>query len=49
MNEGGIPLIFIRYNPDKFKDSKGTHCNLPQAKREELLIKWLKYNLISCN
>jgi hypothetical protein len=40
--EGGIPVIFIRYNPDNFKVG-GKRQNLSQAKREELLIKWCKY------
>jgi hypothetical protein len=40
--EGGISVIFIRYNPDNFK-SGGKRQNLSQAKREELLIKWCKY------
>jgi hypothetical protein len=53
MNEGGIPILFIRYNPDNFKDNNNKIKKLSQAKREELLIKWLnkykneglKYNL----
>ena len=53
MNEGGIPIIFIRYNPDNFKDDKNKTKRLSQSKREEILIKWLnkykneglKYNL----
>ena len=40
--EGGIPVIFIRYNPDNFRVG-GKRQNLSQAKREELLIKWCKY------
>lgn len=40
--EGGISVIFIRYNPDNFKVG-GKRQNLSQAKREELLIKWCKY------
>ena len=41
MNEGGIPILFIRYNPDNFKDNNNKIKKLSQAKREELLIKWL--------
>ena len=43
MNEGGIPIVFIRYNPDNFKDENNKTIKFSQAKREELLIKWLKY------
>ena len=43
MNEGGIPIVFIRYNPDNFKDDNNKTKKLSQAKKEELLIKWLKY------
>ena len=42
MNEGGIPIVFIRYNPDNFVDNNKKKQKLSQAKREELLIKWLK-------
>jgi hypothetical protein len=42
MNEGGIPIVFIRYNPDNFKDDNNKTKKLSQAKREEILIKWLK-------
>ena len=40
-NEGGIPVLFIRYNPDNFSENRKN--KIPQAKREELLIKWLKF------
>ena len=43
MAEGGIPLIFIRYNPDSFVDEKGKKQSLSQPKKEDLLIKWIKY------
>ena len=43
MNEGGIPIVFIRYNPDNFKDENNKTIKLSQAKKEEILIKWLKY------
>ena len=42
-NEGGIPILFIRYNPDSFIGIDGKKVNLSQARREELLIKWVKY------
>lgn len=39
MNAGGIPIVFIRYNPHNFKtDGKRKVF----SKREDLLIKWLK-------
>ena len=45
MNEGGIQIqiVFIRYNPDNFKDENNKTKKISQAKKEELLIKWLKY------
>ena len=42
-DEGGVPIVFIRYNPDNFVDDNKKRQKLSQAKREELLIKWLKY------
>ena len=42
MNEGGVPVLFIRYNPDNFYINN-KRVNLSQAKREEKLIKWIKY------
>ena len=42
MEGGGIPIMFIRYNPDNYYVN-GKKIDIPQAKREELLIKWLKY------
>ena len=41
MNEGGIPIVFIRYNPHNF-NTDGKRKVFSKAKREELLIKWLK-------
>ena len=42
MNEGGVPIIFIRYNPDSFL-TNGKKCKLSQSKKENELI-----NLIKC-
>ena len=42
MNDGGIPIIFIRYNPDNYKIN-GKKQKIPQQKREDELIKWIKY------
>ena len=41
-DSGGIPIIFIRYNPDSFIDTNNKRQKLPQVKREELLVKWIK-------
>jgi hypothetical protein len=41
-DSGGIPIIFIRYNPDSFLDINNKRQKLPQVKREELLVKWIK-------
>jgi hypothetical protein len=38
---GGIPIIFIRYNPDVHKENNEI-IKLPKAKKEELLIAWIK-------
>jgi len=40
---GGIPIIFIRYNPDNYKDRSGKTVKLPPGKKEEVLIKWVKH------
>lgn len=40
---GGIPVIFLRYNPDPYKDVNGKTVSMAQHKREEILIKWMKY------
>jgi uncharacterized OB-fold protein len=43
MNGGGVPTVFIRYNPDNFvSGSNGKRQKLCQADREDLLLKWLK-------
>jgi hypothetical protein len=42
MNDGGIPILFLRYNPDSYKtDGKKQHIS--QEKRESELVKWVKY------
>lgn len=38
----GIPVIFIRYNPDYYKDSMGKKGTLTQKKRQDILIQWIK-------
>ena len=42
MSEGGIPIVFIRYNPDNFMIS-GKKCKISQANREIQLVKWLEH------
>ena len=48
-NEGGIPTVFIRYNPNKYKDirckkkRKLTVNMYTQSQKEEKLLKWIKY------
>jgi len=42
MDDGGIPIVFIRYNPDNFY-MDGKKQNVPQGKREAELIKWLNF------
>ena len=44
---GGKGCIFLRYNPDEFKDEKGLKVKLCNSKREKILIKWIEYSLIS--
>jgi hypothetical protein len=38
---GGIPVIFIRYNPDVHKE-EGKIVKLSKAKKEDVLIAWVK-------
>ena len=42
MDDGGIPVIFLRYNPDNYQ-LNGKKQNTPQTKRENELLKWVKY------
>ncbi len=37
--------IFVRFNPDKFKDSKGKRKNPPMEKRLEKLLKETKRHI----
>lgn len=36
------PCIFIRYNPDTFKNKNGVLSKISNTKRHELLIKWVQ-------
>jgi hypothetical protein len=42
MDDGGIPIIFLRYNPDNYTIN-GKKQDIPQKKREIELIRWIKY------
>jgi hypothetical protein len=42
MDDGGIPILFLRYNPDNYQ-TNGKKTNTPQKKREDELVKWLKF------
>ena len=39
---GGLPVCFIRYNPDGYKDKEGKKGIISTSKRQEILIKWAK-------
>jgi hypothetical protein len=38
---GEMPIVFIRYNPDKFKVD-GKVVNIPNEKKEKMLLLWVK-------
>jgi hypothetical protein len=44
---GGKGVIFIRYNPDAFRDSVGKIVKVSQGKREEILLKWIEHSFNS--
>lgn len=39
----GVPVIFIRYNPNNFLDENGKKSKLNKNKKELELIRWLNY------
>ena len=41
----GLPVIFLRYNPDDFKYNDDKKTNITNPKRHQLLISWIKYCL----
>ncbi len=43
---GGIPVIFLRYNPDRFRDKDGNKSKILKSKRHKLLLEWLKHTFI---
>lgn len=44
-NSLGLPVVFIRYNPDSFTDKSGNKSNIRKNIREDILIKWIKQSL----
>lgn len=40
---GGVPVLWIRYNPDKFKNPDKTYSTISDNKREKHLLEWVKY------
>lgn len=39
----GRPTIFVRYNPDGYKDAAHTRQDPPAARREEVLVRWVRH------
>jgi hypothetical protein len=39
---GGIPVLFIRYNPDSYKDKKGMLTRGASSKREKFLLEYIR-------
>ena len=37
------PCIFIRYNPDTYRDHKGTASKTPNGTRHEILVKLVQF------
>jgi hypothetical protein len=38
----GLPVVFLRYNPDSYNDKNGKKVKIPASKRHDILIKWIK-------
>jgi hypothetical protein len=38
----GAPVVWIRYNPDSFKDKSGKPVKVSTQKRQEALVQWIK-------
>jgi hypothetical protein len=38
----GLPVIFLRYNPDSYIDTNGKRGKIPLTKRQDILIKWVQ-------
>ena len=39
----GMPVLFIRYNPDNYTDSESKKSKIPKAKREQILVEWVRH------
>ena len=39
---GGCPVVFIRYNPDSFASRDGKISKIPEKKRQETFMSWVK-------
>ena len=39
----GMPVFFIRYNPDEYKDSSDKKGKILKGKREDILLQWVRY------
>ena len=39
----GLPCVYLRYNPDVFRDKCNEKVKISDKKRHETLIKWIKY------
>ena len=37
----GMTTIFVRYNPDKFKDTIGKYCKITEKERHKILLRYL--------
>lgn len=38
----GMPIVFLRYNPDGYKDADGAKAKMPPKRRHDILIRWVK-------
>jgi hypothetical protein len=43
----GMPVLFIRYNPDTFKDKNGVKSTISKVKCHDILKRWVEMCLIS--
>ena len=39
----GLPVIFLRYNPDRFKNKNNRKSKILKSSRHKLLLEWLKH------
>jgi len=43
----GMPVLFIRYNPDTFKDNHGVKSKINKSQRHDILKRWVETCLVS--